>query len=254
VALSIFVFKFEHLATVVLVPGFLGNIQAYRPLDTGHALAWVALPMFVVVWLVAFLIVQTSSRLVLTLGLTIAAAACWVCSRLDASWSGNSFQAIELVLAVAFACTYVGLVGSIVLEGLEAGALTSAANAATFSGFMHFIRIFGGQIGVAVMTRFLAIREQLHSNLLGLHVNIGGWLADERVRLLTAGLFPGSSGAEEAQARALGVLSQQVRGQAYTLAIGDAFILIAWMVVAYLGLMLFLRPGKISFRILRSMP
>ena len=30
-ALSIFVFKFVHLSTVVLVPGFLGNIQGYRP-------------------------------------------------------------------------------------------------------------------------------------------------------------------------------------------------------------------------------
>ncbi len=52
-ALSIFVFKFVHLATIVLVPGFLGNIQHYRPTETGHALAWVAVPMFAVVWLVA---------------------------------------------------------------------------------------------------------------------------------------------------------------------------------------------------------
>ena len=53
-ALSVFAFKFVHLATIVLVPGFLGNIQQYRPLQTGHALAWVALPMFAVVWLVAW--------------------------------------------------------------------------------------------------------------------------------------------------------------------------------------------------------
>ena len=58
-ALSIFVFKFVHLATIVLVPGFLGNIQQYRPLETGHALAWVAVPMFAVVWLVAVLVIYT---------------------------------------------------------------------------------------------------------------------------------------------------------------------------------------------------
>src|ERR1700678_3914972 len=33
-ATSIFVFKFMHLAAIVLVPGFLSNIQHYRPLDT----------------------------------------------------------------------------------------------------------------------------------------------------------------------------------------------------------------------------
>ena len=32
------------------------------------------------------------------------------------------------------------------------------------------------------------------------------------------------------------------------MAIADGFILIGWMVVAYLLLMLFLRPGKISFK------
>src|SRR5262249_52941715 len=87
IALSIFVFKFEHLATIVLVPGFLSNIQQYRPLETGHALAWVAVPMFAVVWLVAFMIIFTNSRLILTVGLTIAAVTCWVCAHLDTSWS-----------------------------------------------------------------------------------------------------------------------------------------------------------------------
>jgi MFS transporter, DHA2 family, multidrug resistance protein len=253
IALSIFAFKFEHLATIVLIPGFLGNIQDYRPIEIGHALAWVALPMFVVVWLVAVMIIYSNSRLILTLGLTIAAVACWFCAHLDTSWAGNSFEIVELVLAVGFACTYVGLVSSIVLEALEAGALTSAANAATFSGFMHFVRIFGGQIGVAIMTRFLTVRERFHSNMLGLHVDVGSWLSGERLRMLTGALLPGSTGLVEAQERAAEILNQQVRAQAYTLASADAFILIGWMVVAYLLLMLFLRPNKISFKALRNM-
>src|ERR1700722_17921695 len=148
-ALSIFVFKFVHLATIVLVPGFLGNIQRYRPLETGHTLAWVALPMFAVVWLVAVSIIYTNSRLILAMGLTLGAVSCWICAHLDTSWAGNSFEIVELLLATGLACTYVGLVSSIVLEALEAGALASAANAATFSGFMHFIRIFGGQVGTS---------------------------------------------------------------------------------------------------------
>jgi len=252
-AFSIFVFKFTHLATIVLIPGFLGNIQQYRPLETGQALAWVAVPMFVVVWLVAVLIVYTNSRLILTVGLTVAAVGCWICAHLDTSWAGTSFETVELLLATAFAATYVGLVGNIVLEGLEAGALTSAANAATFSGLMHFIRIFGGQVGVAFMTRFITVRERFHSNLLGLDVQIGSWLTDERLRMLTLGALPGSTGPEEAQNRAIDILSQQVRAQAYTLATADGFILIGWMVVAYLILMLLLRPPKFSYMDLRKM-
>jgi DHA2 family multidrug resistance protein len=252
-ALSIFMFKFVHLATVVLVPGFLGTIPQYRPLETGHALAWVALPMFAVVWLVAFVVIRTNSRLILAFGLTIVAICCWTCAQLDTSWAGNSFETVELVLACGFACSYVGLVSSIVLEALESGALTSAANVATFSGFMHFIRLFGGQVGVAVMTHFTSAREKFHSNLLGLHVQAGDWLTDERIRMLTGGVLPGSTGAEEAQSRAVGILSQQVRAQAYTLATADGFTLIGWMVVIYLVMMLFLRPGKITYMDLRKM-
>lgn len=252
-ALSIFVFKFTHLATIVLVPGFLGNIQQYRALQTGYALAWVAVPMFAVVWLVAVLVIHANSRLTLTLGLTIAAVGSWLCAHIDTSWAGSTFEIVELLLAAGFACTYVGLVSSIVLEGLEAGALTSATNAATFSGLMHFIRIFGGQVGVAVMTRFITVREEFHSNLLGLHVQVGSWLTDERVRMLSGGLLPASTGPEEAQYRAVGILSQQVRAQAYTLAISDGFILIGWIVVGYLLMMLLLRPGKFSYKDLRKM-
>jgi DHA2 family multidrug resistance protein len=253
IGLSIFIFKFAHLATIVLVPGFLSNIQQYRPLQTGHALAWVAVPMFAVVWLVAAIIVRTNSRLILAVGLTAASAGCWICAHLDSSWAGSSFETVELLLATGFACTYVGLVGSIVLEGLEAGALTSAAKAATLSGFMHFIRIFGGQIGVAVMTRFITVRERFHSNMLGLNVQAGNWLTDQRLHMLTGGLLPASTGLEESQARAAVLLSKQVGAQAYTLAIGDGFIFIGWMAVAYLLLMLFLRPGKVSYKDLRKM-
>jgi DHA2 family multidrug resistance protein len=159
----------------------------------------------------------------------------------------------ELLLSAGLACTYIGLVSSIVLEGLEAGALTSAAYAATFSGFMHFIRIFGGQVGTVAMTRFVSLREKFHSNLLGLHVQAGAWLTDQRLGMLSSGLQPESAGAEEAHNRALDILSRQIRAQAYTMAVADGFILIGWMAVFYLLLMLFLRPGKISYKDLRKM-
>jgi MFS transporter, DHA2 family, multidrug resistance protein len=253
-ALSIFVFRFVHLATIVLVPGFLSNVKQYRALETGQALAWVAVPMFVTVWLVAFIVIYTNSRLVLALGLAIVAVGCWIFAHLDTSWAGTSFEKVELLLACGFACSYVGLVGSLVLQGLEAGALTSATKAATFSGFLHFIRLFGGQVGVAILTHFISAREKFHSNLLGLHVQAGSWLTDDRVRMLSGGVLQGSTGPEEAQSRAAGLLGQQVRAQAYTLATADGFILIAWLVVAYLLLMLLLRPGKFSYWDLRNMP
>jgi MFS transporter, DHA2 family, multidrug resistance protein len=252
-ALSIFVFKFVHLSVLVLVPGFLNTIQGYRPLETGHALAWVAVPMFVVVWLVAWLTVHTNSRLTLASGLTLVAVVCWICSRIDSAWAANNFEALELLLALGLAGSYVGLVSSIVLQALESGALASAANAATFSGFMHFVRLFGGQIGSSAMNRIVTVRERFHDNAIGLHIQAGDWLTDERVRALSAGLFPSSSGSDEAQSRAVGILNQQVRGQAYTMAISDGFVVICWLVVVYLLLLLCLRRAKFSYQELRKL-
>jgi DHA2 family multidrug resistance protein len=160
---------------------------------------------------------------------------------------------VELLLSLGLAGVYIGLVSSIVLEALEAGALTSTANAATFSGFMHLMRIFGGQIGVAAMTHFIAVREQFHSNMLGLHVQRGDWLTDHRLRMQTGGFLPESTGQQEAQQRAATILGLQVRAQAYTLATSDGFILIVWVVIAYLLIMLLLKPGKISFNDLSKM-
>src|ERR1700758_1256188 len=132
-ATSIFVFKFMHLAAIVLVPGFLANIQQYRPLETGHTLAWVALPMFAVVWLVATIIIYTNSRLILALGLTVGAVCCLRWAHVDSSWSGNSFEIVELLLSLGLAGAYIGLGSRSVLEGVGAGALERAAHAAPFS-------------------------------------------------------------------------------------------------------------------------
>jgi len=104
-----------------------------------------------------------------------------------------------------------------------------------------------------VMTRFLSLREKFHSNLLGLHVEAGSWITDERIRMLGGGVLPASTGPEEAASRAVSLLHQQVRAQAYTMATADGFILIGWMVVAYLLLTLLLRPAKLSFKDIRSM-
>ena len=103
------------------------------------------------------------------------------------------------------------------------------------------------------MTRVLTVRERFHSNLLGLHVSAGNWITNERLQALTAGMYPKSAGADQAQMRAMGILSAQVRAQAYTMAISDGFILVGWMVILFLLLMALLHRSRFSFQDLRRM-
>jgi DHA2 family multidrug resistance protein len=97
-----------------------------------------------------------------------------------------------------------------------------------------------------IFGRFLAVREQLHSNMLGQHVDAGNWIADERLRGVAIALAPSSAGMEEAQARSAAILGGQVRAQALSLAYSDAFLLIAWAIAGYLLVLVFLRPSTIS--------
>ncbi len=215
----------------------------YRPLEIGPVMLWIILPQFVMGWISLQLMKRLDGRLPLALGFTTVALACLLDARLTSTWSGDNFWWPQLVMAagLGLSFTFVALIGGIVQQALESGALASPLNSLTFSAFFHGIRLFGGEIGAALMQRVVAVREQFHSNMIGLHVNVGSWLTDERLRQFAGGLFSGSSGMEEAQSRALVALNGQVRQQAYTLAFADGFVTIA---CGCIGIVLMIAPIK----------
>src|SRR5262249_4987929 len=146
-----------------------------------------------------------------------------------------------------FALAFTGLVSLLVQNVIDAGALSSPFNLLTYSAFVHTVRLFGGESGAAIMQRLVSVREKFHSNMLGLNVDSGDWLTNDRLKGLAGALMPNSSGTEEAHARALQVLSGQVRVQAYTLAYADGFIVIAFVAAMALILTALMRPIKYYF-------
>jgi MFS transporter, DHA2 family, multidrug resistance protein len=97
------------------------------------------------------------------------------------------------------------------------------------------------------MIHVIAVREQLHSFLLGLRVQRGNWVTDGALRNLTAGLAAKSDGLPAAAGRAVGIVAGRVRLQAYSLTFIDAFHLIAWVCVGALLLIAMLRPAPLNF-------
>ena len=246
--LGVFTIRFALLTPLAAIPGFLGAIAQYRPIQTGAALGWVAAPLFVLVWIAAIACVFIQPRIVMAAGFATIAVAAWMAAHVDSSWAGASFVVPELLLAAGIAAAFVGLVVSLLLLVVEMGATKSVTNTATYSAWMHTMRLMGGEIGSVIFGHYLAVREQLHSNFLGQHVDAGNWITDERLRGAALALTPLSAGSEEAQARSAAILGGQVRAQAYSLAYSDAFLLIAWVIAAYLLVLVFLRPSTISLR------
>ena len=97
------------------------------------------------------------------------------------------------------------------------------------------------------MGHFLAQREKLHSNLLGLHVSQGSWISEGNIRALTAGLYAKSPGVAAAGGRAVELIGARLRLQAYTLSLIDGFLLLAWSCVVGLVLTALLRKSPLNY-------
>jgi DHA2 family multidrug resistance protein len=234
-ATGIFTLRFTLLSILILIPGYLGAIQGYRPLETGRVLLWLALPVLVAGVIAARLMKWIDGRLMGALALACVAAACLMDARLTTAWAADQFWWPQLVLACGLSWLFVSQVGMIVQQVLDSGAFGRPIDVLTFAAFFQTVRLFGGQVGVSVIQRFLAIRTTFHSSVLARSVEAGSYLTDERLQALSTGLYPGASGMEESQGRAVAALGAEVGRQAATLSYMDGFLLIAWVCV---GMML----------------
>ena len=238
-------FRFVLLVTIVIIPQSL----SVRGLDAGQfapAVLWTAVPELVLAFFAAHLLNKgVDSRLVMGMGFAAIAAACVMNAQYTSVWSAENYFRTELLMAVGQSLAFVGLVATIVLQAFTSGGLQSPFRALTFAAFFHTVRLFGGEIGVAAMTRFIAEREKLHSYLLGLHVQTGDWITDHLLRSATAGLAGRSSGL--AADRAAAIVDGKIRLEAYTLTFIDAFHLVVWVCVGTLVLIALLRRSAIGY-------
>ena len=120
-----------------------------------------------------YLLRYIDARLILTAGFRLIAIACLMNAQLSSAWSGANFLPSQAVMSVGLALGFNALVGAIILDLVNSGALSRPIDSLTFGGFFQTVRLFGGQIGTAFKVHFLSVREQFHSNILGLGVQLG---------------------------------------------------------------------------------
>jgi MFS transporter, DHA2 family, multidrug resistance protein len=244
---GLIVFRFCLLSTIILVPQSL-SIHGFEADQIGPAVIWSAVPLLLLAFVAALLLLQgLDARLLMTAGFLCIAGAALLDARYTSAWSAANYYRSELLTGVGQSFAFIGLVAAIVLQAIFSGGLAKPQATLTFSAFFHVVRLFGGQIGVAVMTHFLAIRERVHSNLLGLHVQHGQWITETSIRQLTAGLYGKSAGLSSAAGRAIDLVGARVRLQAYTLSFIDGFHFIAWACVAALVLIALLRKAPLDY-------
>jgi len=224
------------------------TVQGFVADQIGPAVMWSALPLIVIALIAGLLLAnKADSRLLLASGFACMAFACYLNADLTSAWSASNYYRTELLMGVGQAFAFIGLVGTIILQAIFSGGLSKPQWVLTFSAFFHTVRLFGGNVGAVYMGHFIAQREKLHSNLLGLHVQSGNWITDTKIHQLATGLFSKSSGIAAATGRAVGVISGQLRLQAYTLSINDGFYLVSWACVVALVLVALLRKSPLNY-------
>lgn len=245
--IGLFLFRFCLVTTIILVPQSLA-IHGFEANQIGPAVIWSAIPLLLIAFVAALiLLADFDPRLLLASGFAFMALACYLNADITSAWSASNYYRTELLMGVGQAFAFIGLVSTIILQGIFSGGLSKPQWILTFSAFFHTVRLFGGNLGAVAMGHFIAQREKLHSNLLGLHVGRGNWITDGSLRNLTAKLFSHSSGLAAATGRAVGVVSGRLRLEAYTLSIIDGFYLVAWACAIALLLVALLRKSPLSY-------
>jgi DHA2 family multidrug resistance protein len=234
-ALLFSIYGFGSAATSFVLPDYLTRIQGLRALQVSDALNWIALPQFVLVPLVVLLLKRIDARLLLMFGFSMIAVGSWIDGGLTHDWISEDFRVSQLIEAVglAFAIT------ALITFGL---ANITPPQAAAIGATIQIARWLGSEIGSAVIQTFVRVREQVDSNLIGLHV-VAGLPATEQMTTQLAGPFGNrATGIGDPAAQAAAMLADFVGREAYVLAYIDAFWLIAWVSLLGILLILLLRP------------
>lgn len=210
-------YRFIILSTAYIIPTYLQNVQNFRELQVGSVLLWIALPQLVIAIPLAEWLRRTDARWVLALGSALIGIACWMATGLTSEWATVDFLPSQILQAIgqSFALTAVVTLAVRTINPADALAI----------GFlMQSSRLFGGEIGTAFMQTFVRVREQIHSNLVGLHVDATAGFTADRLAAYRGAIGTHTADLANAAAQATKLLSTAVAEQASVLAYIDGFM------------------------------
>lgn len=224
--LTILLYSMTSLSNSSLAPNFLSNIAQLKPVQSGALfLLCGVMPMIVLLPLSIYLIRRYDVKLTLIIGLAAFAAAALLGTMLTSVWSLSDFVPVVLLQSLGQSFTLLPII-------IIALSNSDPTRATAFAAYIQVMRLGGAEIGIALMATWLRVREQVHSNLLGLHVASGD--ADVSGLLAKLNALFGHHGEGLALARSVGTLSSMVQRQANTLAYIDGFWLTFWFAIAAL--------------------
>jgi DHA2 family multidrug resistance protein len=243
VLLALMTYMVTSLSNTMLVPNFLMVVGQLRPEQVGMVhLNYTALPLVGVVAAAVFLLRRFDARFVALCGLTSFAIAGWMGTGITHEWSPDDFIPMALMQSLGQGLTFTGLL-------IFAVSNANPARTTAFVAYIQVMRLDIIEIAGTVMSTWLRVREQIHSNLIGLHVSAGDSEVAHALDHLKEQFIAHSAAAETALARATSTLTLLVRRQADVLSFIDGFAVTFWAAIAGMLLVSLMRaapPGPLT--------
>jgi MFS transporter, DHA2 family, multidrug resistance protein len=237
VLLGLIAYQCTSLSNAMLIPQFLTVVRHLRPEQFGDLLLnYTALPLIATALAAFFLLRRIDVRIMIILGFTSFAIAGWMGTYITHEWSPDDFIPMALIQSLGQGLTFTGLL-------IFAISNTNPAHATAFAAYIALWRVNMVEFNGTAMTTWLRIREQVHSNLVGLHVSSGD---NDVVQTLThlMGRFAWhGADAEATVARATSTMASLVRREANVLSIIDGFEVTFWGAIAGLLLISLMRAA-----------
>jgi DHA2 family multidrug resistance protein len=228
---------FVLYGSLVLLPIFLQTLLAYPAIQAGIAMAPRGLGSFIAMPIVGAIMARFDPRKLLVIGIGTASF-----TLLQLSWlnlDAGYWQIFwpQIVQGIALAFLFVPLTTATMspIAPERMGNATSIFN---------LMRNIGGSTGIAAVTTLIARREQVHTNILGSHVNVYDFGSRMRLKEMTAFFISKGSDPPTASHRAYLALFGMVQRQSAMQSFVEAFWLLAIIFLALVPLIFIMKKPK----------
>ncbi len=230
---------FVLYGSLVLLPIMLQTLLMYPSLQAGIATAPRGLGSLLFMPVVGIIISRVGARKLLAFGIIGAGMTLMWLSMLNLDAGYWDFFWPQLLQGVSMSCLFVPLTTTTMdpIPKEEMGNATSIFN---------LMRNIGGSVGIATSATMLSRNRQMHTNILGAHVNAYSFQSQQWLNQLQSAMVAAGSDATTAARRATALAFYSVERQAAMLSFIDIFRLLGVIFVLTLPLVFIMKSPRVG--------
>ncbi len=228
------VLGFVLYASTVLLPLMMQTLLGYSSLDAGLGILPRGAASFVMMPVVGLLMTRIEPRRLLASGILFASGSMFLLSRLSLDAGYWNFFVPLIIQGGAMGLLFIPLT-TITTDPIPKEQMGNATS------IFNLMRNIGGSIGIASVTTMLARYQQVHTNVLGGHVDPYDPGTQSAMRGIRDAMIARGSDAATATRQALAAVFGRVQQQAAMLSYNDVFAIMAVLFAAMLLLVPLMR-------------